>query len=162
MCAKPVKTNAMRLLDQARVPYEVLTYPVDESDLSGVTAAAKMGLPEKSVFNTLVLRGEKNGVAVCVIPVAMNVDLKALAAACKEKKMEMVPMKEILGLTGYIRGGCSPVGMKKPFPTFFDQTAGSQPTIMVSAGKIGTQVEVEPSLLISYVKGTVVPLTKEA
>ena len=155
MAQKAIKTNAMRLLEKAKVPFEMKTYEVDESDLSGVTAAAKMGVDPAQVFKTLVLKGEKNGVAVCVIPVAMNVDLKALAAACKEKKIEMVPMKDVLPLTGYIRGGCSPIGMKKKYPTFIDEHALLQPTIAVSAGQRGVQLWLEPQALIEFVGATV-------
>ena len=113
MAEKPVVTNAMRLLKAAGIDFETREYEVDESDLSGVHAAEVLGLPPEQVFKTLVLRGEKQGILVCVLPVELEVDLKKLARAAGDKKVEMIHMKELLPLTGYIRGGCSPVGMKK-------------------------------------------------
>lgn len=114
------KTNAIRLLEQAGIDYEARMYPVDESDLSGTHAAEVLGLPAGQVFKTLVLRGAKTGYFVCCIPVDQEVDLKKAAKAVGDKKAEMLPMKDLLPVTGYLRGGCSPVGMKKKFPTFFD------------------------------------------
>ncbi|SCI79263.1 Cys-tRNA(Pro)/Cys-tRNA(Cys) deacylase ybaK [uncultured Clostridium sp.] len=152
MATKKVKTNAIRLLEAAKVPFEVLTYPVDESDLSGVTAAQKMGLDPDTVFKTLVLRGERTGILVCIIPVAQTVDLKALASACGDKKVEMVHMREIQGLTGYIRGGCSPVGMKKNYPTYLDSRALTHPAISVSGGARGVQLRLAPGALTGYLK----------
>ena len=159
MAEKLNVTNAMRLLKAAGIEYEVRTYEVDESDLSGVTVAKKVGMPPEEVFKTLVLRGEKKGVMVCVVPVELEVDLKKLAQAAGDKKVEMVPMKEILGLTGYIRGGCSPVGMKKKYPTYFDETCLLCERIAVSAGMRGAQMIVNTEALVRYTEGTVCEVT---
>lgn len=141
------KTNALRLLERAGVPYEARTYPVDERDLSGLHAAALLGLPAEQVFKTLVLRGAKAGCFVCCIPVGREVDLKLAAKAAGDKKAELLPMKELLPVTGYIRGGCSPIGMKKKFPTFLDASAQSWGRISISAGTRGEMVLVEPERL---------------
>lgn len=151
--AKAVKTNVMRLLDKAKIKYEAKEYPVDENDLSGSHAADMLGVDHGSVFKTLVLKGEKTGFLVCCIPVDGEVDLKKAAKAAGDKKVEMLPMKELLPTTGYIRGGCSPVGMKKRFPTFLDETALNYETIAVSAGLRGVQVLVSPEDLRAYVGG---------
>ena len=134
-------------------------YPVDESDLSGTHAAAVLGLPAGQVFKTLVLRGAKTGYFVCCIPVDQEVDLKKAAKAVGDKKAEMLPMKDLLPVTGYLRGGCSPVGMKKAFPTVFDESVLNVPTVMVSAGKIGFQVELSPADLIELVGGSTEDVT---
>lgn len=115
------KTNVMRLLDAAKIPYEAKSYPVDEEDLSGSHAADMMGVDHGSMFKTLVLKGEKTGYLVCCIPVDDEVDLKKAARAAGDKKVEMIHMKDLLPVTGYIRGGCSPIGMKKKFPTYLDE-----------------------------------------
>ena len=141
----------MRLLRQAKIPFETSSYTVDETDLSGVHAAHELGVEPERVFKTLVARGDKTGINVFVIPVAEELDLKKCAAASGNKKLEMVHVKDLLGLTGYVRGGCSPVGMKKQFPTFIDASAQSQPTIMISAGKIGMQVELDPKALCTLI-----------
>ena len=141
----------MRLLRQAKIPFETGSYTVDETDLSGVHAAHELGVEPERVFKTLVARGDKTGINVFVIPVAEELDLKKCAAASGNKKLEMVHVKDLLGLTGYVRGGCSPVGMKKQFPTFIDASAQSQPTIMISAGKIGMQVELDPKALCTLI-----------
>lgn len=141
------KTNAIRLLEQAGVSYEARIYPVDESDLSGTHAAAVLGMPADQVFKTLLLRGAKTGYFVCCIPVDQEVDLKKAAKAAGDKKAEMLPMKDLLPVTGYLRGGCSPVGMKKKFPTFFDASAQKWDRISVSAGTRGEMVLVEPERL---------------
>lgn len=141
------KTNAIRLLEQAGVPYEARTYPVDESDLSGVHVAAVLSLPAGQVFKTLVLRGAKTGYFVCCIPSDREVDLKKAAKAAGDKRAELLPMKELLPVTGYIRGGCSPIGMKKKFPTFLDASAQDWARISVSAGMRGEMVLVEPERL---------------
>lgn len=159
MADKPLVTNAMRLLKSAGIEFEVRTYEVDESDLSGVTVAKKVGLPPEEVFKTLVLRGEKNGVLVCVLPVELEVDLKKLAQAAGEKKVEMVAMKELLGLTGYIRGGCSPVGMKKKYPTYIDETCLLCERIAVSAGVRGAQMIVATEQLVAYTGAVVCEVT---
>lgn len=141
------KTNAIRLLEQAGIDYEARMYPVDESDLSGTHAAEMLGLPAGQVFKTLVLRGAKTGYFVCCIPVDQEVDLKKAAKAVGDKKAEMLPMKDLLPVTGYLRGGCSPVGMKKKFPTFFDASAQKWERISVSAGTRGEMVLVGPERL---------------
>lgn len=144
-------TNAMRLLKQAGVPYETVEYPVDESDLSGVHAAQVMGIDPESMFKTLVTRGDKGGLYVFCIPVDQDLDLKKCARAAGEKKVEMIHVRELLGLTGYIRGGCSPVGMKKKYPTWFDETAQLFDTIYISAGQRGVSLIVDPLKLAAYV-----------
>lgn len=155
------KTNAIRLLEQAGIDYEARMYPVDESDLSGTHAAAVLGLPAGQVFKTLVLRGAKTGYFVCCIPVDQEVDLKKAAKAVGDKKAEMLPMKDLLPVTGYLRGGCSPVGMKKAFPTVFDESVNNVPTVMVSAGKIGFQIECAPADLIKLVRATTAHITTD-
>lgn len=159
MAEKPVVTNAMRLLKAAGIDFETREYEVDESDLSGVHAAEVLGLPPEQVFKTLVLRGEKQGILVCVLPVELEVDLKKLARAAGDKKVEMIHMKELLPLTGYIRGGCSPIGMKKKFPTYFDETAMLFDEIAVSAGQRGVQLIVNPDALAAFVEAGYVDLT---
>lgn len=156
--AKNGKTNVMRLLDKAKIPYESKEYPVDEHDLSGSHAADLLGVDHGSVFKTLVLKGEKTGFLVCCIPVDGEVDLKKAAKAAGDKKVEMLPMKDLLAVTGYIRGGCSPIGMKKRFPTFIDSTAFQYETIAVSAGQRGVQVVLAPKDLQEYVGATVTEL----
>jgi Cys-tRNA(Pro)/Cys-tRNA(Cys) deacylase len=153
------KTNAIRLLEQAGVAYEARTYPVNESDLSGTHAAAVLGIPAEQVFKTLVLRGAKTGYFVCCIPVDQEVDLKKAAKAAGDKKAEMLPMKELLPVTGYIRGGCSPVGMKKKFPTFLDTSAQNWDRISVSAGTRGEMVLVEPERLRELTAASYAALT---
>ena len=144
-------TNAMRLLKQAGIEYDTSSYEVDESDLSGVHAAQELGIDPDCMFKTLVTRSDKRAVYVFCIPVAQELNLKKCAAAVGEKKIEMIHVKELLGLTGYIRGGCSPVGMKKKFPTVFDETAQLFDKIYVSAGQRGVQMIVEPMVLAEYV-----------
>lgn len=157
--AKAVKTNVMRLLDKAKLKYEAKEYPVDEDDLSGSHAADLMGVDHGSMFKTLVLKGEKTGFLVCCIPVDDEVDLKKAAKAAGDKKVEMLPMKELLSTTGYIRGGCSPIGMKKRFPTFIDPSAFQYEKIAVSAGMRGVQVILSPADLAEYVGATTTELT---
>lgn len=152
------KTNVMRLLDTAKIPYRVEEYEVDENDLSGVHVAAQLGQDADSVYKTLVLKGEKTGYLVCCIPVAEELDLKKAAKAAKDKKVEMIHMKELLPVTGYIRGGCSPVGMKKKFPTYIEETAVLYDEIAVSAGMRGKQVILNPEKLAEYVGAEFVPL----
>lgn len=139
-----VVTNVMRLLKQASIPFDTSEYEVDESDLSGVHAAEMLGIDPDCMFKTLVTKGEKNGVHVFCIPVAMELDLKKCARAAGEKKIEMIHVKDLLGLTGYIRGGCSPIGMKKKYPTTIDETAILFDRIYVSAGQRGVQVILNP------------------
>lgn len=150
--SKTVKTNAMRILDRMGIDYEVVTYEYDEKDLSGLTAADKMGADPDSIFKTLVLRGEKKGIVVCVIPVSKEVNLKGFASAIGDKRVEMIHLRELLGLTGYIRGGCSPIGMKKSYPTFIDSSCLNFEKIGVSGGKRGVQLVISPKDLIRAAK----------
>ncbi len=154
-----IKTNALRLLSAAGIETEVLEYTVDEDDLSGVHAAAVLGLDPDTMFKTLVCRGDKNGINVFVIPVAEELDLKKCAAVSGNKRIEMIHVKELLGLTGYIRGGCSPVGMKKKYPTYIDETAQLFPKIYVSAGMRGLQMKVNPDELRGYIEADYADLT---
>lgn len=144
------KTNAARLLERAGIHFELIPYQVDESNLAADHVAAELGEDINRVFKTLVLFGEKAGHFVCVIPGNCEVDLKKAARAAGAKKADLIPMKELLPLTGYIRGGCSPVGMKKPFPTFIHQTALDFDHIFVSAGQRGLQFRIAPGDLIDY------------
>jgi len=153
---KTTKTNATRLLEQAHVAHSIVTYPVDPDDLSAEHLAESAGLDIDVVYKTLVLHGDKIGHFVAVIPGAKEVDLKVAAKAAGAKKAEMIPMKELLPLTGYIRGGCSPIGMKKPFPTFIDSSALLHENIHVSAGVRGQQLCISPQDLINFIKATVV------
>ena len=153
-------TNAMRLLTQAGIPFDTSEYLVDESDLSGVHAAAMLGVDADCVFKTLVARGERKGICVFVIPVAEELDLKKCAAATGDKKMEMIHVRELLGLTGYVRGGCSPVGMKKKYPTYIDEIATLFDRIYVSAGLRGQQLIINPEDLRSYTEATFADLTR--
>lgn len=141
----------MRLLDAARIPYEAKEYPVDENDLSGSHAADLMGVDHGSMFKTLVMKGEKTGYLVCCIPVDGEVNLKKAAKAAGDKKVEMLHMKDLLSVTGYVRGGCSPIGMKKKFPTYIDESALEYEKIAVSAGTRGVQVILSPEKLAAYV-----------
>ena len=143
-------TNAMRMLRTAGVPFSTRSYEVDESDLSGVHAAEVLGLDPAQMFKTLVAHGEKRGFLLFVIPVAEELDLKKCAVAAGDKRVELIPVRDLLPLTGYLRGGCSPVGMKKQFPTFFDETASLFETIFVSAGKRGLQLEVDSQQLCAF------------
>jgi len=157
--SKPVKTNAMRILESAGLSFRVVTYEVDEEDLSGVHVAQSCGLPVEQVFKTLVTKGD-SGYLVACIPVEMELDLKKLALVSGNKKVDMIAVKELLPLTGYIRGGCSPVGMKKPFPTFFDESAILYDWIAVSAGMRGAQILVEPQKLIDFVTAEMSDITR--
>lgn len=145
------KTNAVRLVQQAKIPVQERFYEFDETDSSGTHAASAIGMDPEQVFKTLVARGEKTGVNVFCIPVCCELDLKKAAKAAGDKNMELVAVKELLGLTGYIRGGCSPVGMKKKYPTFFDETASLWEEIAVSAGARGHQMLLPPEALAALV-----------
>lgn len=158
MSNKMNKTNVARLLDKAKVPYELIPYEVDENDLSAVHVAASLGEDIEQVFKTLVLRGDKTGHFVCVIPGEHEVDLKMAAKASGNKKCEMLPLKELLPTTGYIRGGCSPIGMKKHFPTYIHDTCLSFPYIYVSAGVRGLQIKLAPQDLIREARAEVCAL----
>lgn len=143
------KTNAMRLLTQAGIAYDLKTYTVDENDLSGTKVAAQVGMPFKQVYKTLVAKGDRTGYLVCLIPVDKEIDLKELALASSDKRVELIPVKDLLTITGYVRGGCSPIGMKKKFPAFIESDAIEQPIIAVSAGVRGCQMVLKPSDLVS-------------
>ena len=155
MAKKTDKTNVARLLDKAGIKYNLIPYEFDENDLAAQHVADSLGQDIAQVFKTLVLRGDKSGHIVCVIPGDKEVDLKALAKVSGNKKVEMIPMKDLLAVTGYIRGGCSPIGMKKRFPTYFHSTANDHGVIYVSAGVRGLQIEINPKDLISYVDAVV-------
>ena len=145
------KTNAMRRLDAAKIPYEVKEYTVDESDLSGVHIAEQIGLPFEQVFKTLVAKGDKTGIVVFCIPVDKEIDLKRAAVVTGNKKIEMLPVKDLLATTGYIRGGCSPIGMKKKFPTYIEESAGDFERVTVSAGIRGAQLLLRVDQLVKFV-----------
>jgi Cys-tRNA(Pro)/Cys-tRNA(Cys) deacylase len=138
------KTNAARLLDQAGVHYELRQYPVNEEDLSAPHVAQAIGMPPEQVFKTLVVRGDRTGVLLACIPGNAELNLRSLAAASGNKKVDLVPVKEVLGLTGYIRGGVSPIGTRKPYPLYLDETADLWDLISVSAGLRGTQMLLTP------------------
>jgi len=159
MSTKLQKTNAARLLDKAKISYRLIPYEVDENNLAATHVAESLGEDIRKVFKTLVMKGERHGYFVCVIPGDREVDLKKAAKAAADKKADLIPMKELLPLTGYIRGGCSPIGMKKPFPTFFHTTAANFDKIYVSAGVRGMQIEINPMQLIDYVGGKLVDIT---
>jgi len=150
---KKLKTNALRMLDRAKISYEIKTYDYDEDHLSGEHVASQVDLPAEDIYKTLVLKGDRDYL-VCCIPVLETIDLKKLAKLAHHKKVEMIPMKELLSVTGYIRGGCSPVGMKKQFPTYFDESAIKPRPIALSAGKRGYQMVVMSNELIDYLKAT--------
>ncbi len=153
------KTNAIRLIQQAKLPFREAFYEYDESDLSGTHAAEAVGMPPEQVFKTLVTRGDRTGINVFCIPVCCELDLKKAAKAAGDKKIEMVAVKELLSLTGYIRGGCSPVGMKKKYPTFVDETAILWDEIAVSAGARGHQMILNPEQLVEYIGANLMDLT---
>jgi len=150
-----MKTNAARILDRAGIAYELREYAVDESDLSAPHVAAAIGLPAEQVFKTLVARGDRSGVVLAVIPASAELDLKGLAAASANKSIDLVPLKEVLPLTGYIRGGVSPVGTRKPYPVFVDETAELWDRIAVSAGRRGRQLLLAPAGLIRITEAKV-------
>ena len=151
--AKEQKTNAMRIVESAKIEYQVMCYDVSDENYDGVHAALLMGLNPETVFKTLVLKGDKTGYLVCCIPVSEELDLKKVARASGNKSVEMLPVKELLPLTGYVRGGCSPVGMKKPFPTYIDDTAQLADKIGVSAGVRGQQMLLNPDALRDLIGG---------
>ena len=153
------KTNVARLLDKAKIKYELVPYVVDENDLAATHIAEQLDEDIKQVFKTLVLRGDKTGHFVCVIPGDDEVNLKKAAKVSGNKKADLIPMKELLPTTGYIRGGCSPVGMKKPFPTFFDSSCENFEYIYVSAGVRGLQLKIKPQELVEYVRASLASLT---
>lgn len=152
------KTNAARLLDKAKIAYELVPYPVDEQHLDAVHIAEVLGENIAQVFKTLVLKGDKTGFFVCVVPGDKEVDLKMAAKLSGNKSCDLIHVKELLPATGYIRGGCSPIGMKKPFPTFIHETCIAYPYIFVSAGIRGLQLKINPGDLVRYVKADVAAL----
>ena len=155
------KTNAARLLDRAKIKYELIPYVVDENNLAATHVAEQLGEDIAMVFKTLVLVGDRTGHIVCVVPGNHEVDLKAAARASGNKWVEMIPMKELLPTTGYIRGGCTPIGMKKRFPTYIHSTALNFPFIYISAGVRGLQIKIEPTDLINFVGAEVGELSVE-
>lgn len=148
------KTNVMRLLEQKKIKYKAYEYPHTDAAVDGVSVAESLGQPVGCVFKTLVARGASKKIYVFDIPVAEELDLKKAAKAVGEKSVAMVHVRELTELTGYVRGGCSPLGMKKQYPTVFHESCVKQDTIMVSAGKIGFQVELSPDDLIALTRGT--------
>lgn len=158
MVTKINKTNAARLLDKAEIAYELVPYEVDEENLAATHVAEQLGENIAQVFKTLVLRGDKNGLFVCVVPGDAEVDLKLAAKASGNKNAAMIPMKELLPSTGYIRGGCSPIGMKKVLPTFIHSTCMDFGYIYISAGVRGLQIKMAPGDLVGYVKAVVTEL----
>ena len=157
--SKLVKTNAMRQLDAAKIPYTACTYEVDENDLSGTHIADQIGLPYEQVFKTIVTRGDKTGYLVFCIPCHKEIDLKKAAAVTGNKRIEPVHVKDLLGLTGYIRGGCSPIGMKKKFPTYFDKSVIEHEQITVSAGVRGIQLWLKSEDILRFTGGEPVEVT---
>ena len=153
------KTNAMRRLDAARIAYETLVYTVDENDLSGIHIAQQLDFPPEKMFKTLVARGDKTGPLVFCIPVAQELDLKRAAAVTGNKRIEMVHVKDLLSLTGYIRGGCSPIGMKKTFPTYVDESAMQFDRITVSSGTRGAQLLLDRAALLQFIQARTADLT---
>ena len=146
------KTNAARLLDRAKIAYELIPYRVDEEHLAATHVAEQLGEDIACVFKTLVLKGDRTGYFVCVVPGDLEVDLKAAAKVSGNKKVDLIPMKELLPVTGYIRGGCSPIGMKKAFPTYIHASASEHPFIYISAGVRGLQLKLAPADLAAYVR----------
>lgn len=155
-----IKTNAARLLDKAGIEYVLIPYEVDENNLAADHVADSLKEDINRVFKTLVLKGEKSGNFVCVVPGNMEVNLKKAAKAIGAKKADLIPMKELLPLTGYIRGGCSPIGMKKKFPTFYHSTITDYDSVYISAGQRGLQLKIDPRDLINYTEGMVMDLTE--
>ena len=159
---KTEKTNAARLLDRAGIEYELIPYRVDENDLAAAHVAEELGEDIAAVFKTLVLRGDRTGHFVCVVPGDCEVDLKAAARVSGNKKCDLIPMKELLPTTGYIRGGCSPIGMRKPFPTFIHSSCTAQPYIYISAGVRGLQIRIAPGDLVKFTGAGIAHIATEA
>lgn len=155
------KTNAMRILESEKIPFRTAQYDYDENNLSGEAAAQSIGMPAEQVFKTLVTRGDTTGITVFCVPVNMELDLKKAAHVSGNKKMEMTHVKELLALTGYIRGGCSPIGMKKKYPTYIDETAILFDEIAISAGVRGEQIILSPERLCTFLDIKEGDLTKE-
>lgn len=158
---KQEKTNAMRMLDKQKVSYDMLTYSVDDGDIDGLSVARKVGKSPELVYKTLVAQGSNSkGYYVFVIPVQCELDLKKAAKSAKEKKIELIAVKDLLEVTGYIRGGCSPIGMKKRYPVFIDEQAKDIDKIVISAGKVGFQMEITTSQLVEVTDATLSQLCK--
>jgi len=157
--AKHAKTNAIRLLEQQKIQFDVIEYETGDGQVDGISVAEKIGHPVSLVFKTLVAKASAQKLFVFVIPVAEELDLKAAAKVIGEKKIDMLPVKELLGYTGYVRGGCSPVGMKKLYPTVIDASAQEQGSIIVSAGKIGMQIHVQLDDLVAVTKAKIASIT---
>lgn len=156
------KTNAARLLDRAKITYELIPYRVDEEHLAATHVAEQLGEDIACVFKTLVLKGDRTGYFVCVVPGDHEVDLKAAAKVSGNKKVDLIPMKELLPVTGYIRGGCSPIGMKKAFPTYIHASASEHPFIYISAGVRGLQLKLAPADLAAYVRAAFAEISRPA
>ena len=154
------KTNAARLLDRAKIAYELIPYRVDEEHLAATHVAKQLGEDIACVFKTLVLKGDRTGYFVCVVPGDHEVDLKAAAKVSGNKKVDLIPMKELLPVTGYIRGGCSPIGMKKAFPTYIHASASEHPFIYISAGVRGLQLKLAPADLAAYVRAAFAEISR--
>ena len=150
---KKLKTNAMRILDSKNISYEMLSYESEDGKIDGISVAHKIGVDERIVFKTLVAQGTSKELYVFVIPVAEELDLKEAAKIAREKKVEMIPVKDILKHTGYIRGGCSPIGLRRPYKTFIHESAKDLDFMIVSAGKIGHQIKLNPNDLVNVVGG---------
>lgn len=159
--AKKIKTNVLRQLDSLKIPYDTREYAVEDDNFDGKLVSAKVGLPADMIFKTLVLCGDGQSHLVCVIPVERELDLKAVARASGNKSVSMLPQKELLPLTGYLRGGCSPIGMKKPFPTYIDEAASAQEKLSVSAGVRGCQVILATEALITVTHAKLAALCRE-
>lgn len=159
MAKKIDKTNAARLLDRAKIEYSLIPYEVDENDLAAQHVAESLGEDIRTVFKTLVLSGDRNGYLVCVVPGNHEVDLKRAAKVSGNKKVEMIPMKELLPTTGYIRGGCSPIGMKKRFPTFIHSTCSEHDFIYISAGVRGLQIRIRPADLVATTEAIIADIS---
>ncbi|MFJ3390593.1 Cys-tRNA(Pro) deacylase [Lysinibacillus sp. NPDC086135] len=157
--AKHAKTNAIRLLEQQKIQFEVIEYETGDGQVDGISVAEKIGHPVARVFKTLVAKASAQKLFVFVIPVADELDLKAAAKVVGEKKIDMLPVKELLGYTGYVRGGCSPIGMKKLYPTVIDSSAQEQGNIIVSAGKIGMQIHLQLDDLVAVTKAKIASIT---
>lgn len=155
------KTNAARILDRLNIPYEIRSYEVDPDDLGALHVAKVTGMPEEMIYKTLVARGDRGGVMMAVINGANELDLKKLAAASGNKRVEMVALREVLPLTGYIRGGCSPLGAKKPYPVYLDESAMKEEHIAVSAGRRGEQLVLTPEGLIRATGATVADVVRK-
>jgi Cys-tRNA(Pro)/Cys-tRNA(Cys) deacylase len=155
------KTNAARILDRLKINYELIEYEVDENDLSAVHVAETAGIPIEKVYKTLVMHGDKNGIFVCIVPGSKEIDLKKAAVASMNKKTAMIKMNDLEPLTGYIRGGCSPLGMKKNYPIYIDKSALNQPFIFISAGTRGMQISIAPADLAFATKAITADLVED-